>query len=371
MSEYAKAIASGDYISLPSEDDYADYYNRLNRIFLVLNRWCELLTQNGSEEGKILDWASGAFQRSVELLRQRQLFHPDHTLKLDLNASGFPHAHAIDQLGAERLGLEEELRQMPSLERLKQHALDVLMTSAENPMEELGLIARREYLEALRGSDFLGRFTFGGIASRGQTQRRKHYFAYWACYDRARNLPCVYTLLFDYTGGGNLLDVTNEERRQLIEMIGAEGGRIPPLAVLAISLDEHSDLIHPKVMKRTTLGPLLLPRFTFDNDELAVALKALGGSRDFCLHLRTETVLSSNEVVKEKGGWWRPDKIRQVFHIPATDLECAEARVTQLHNYLLLPHAVQQHILDSSPELRETLREYHLYAFDERNYVNS
>lgn len=365
MSLTKDLAESGDFVSLPREDDYLLYFEQIKRVCAALDAWCQQQAAGGSEESKVLSLFLSRFLNSVELLRERQRFRPDKNLKIDLNESGFPHLLGLQELNADLLGSLSRLQQLPSMVNLKEDALNALFKTQAEPLDELALMAERNYLEKLREADFLSPFRFAGVQARGKQGKRRHYLCAWSCYNATDNLPYVHTMLFEQDTRETALEKKGDSYEELKSIISNEGRRVPPLAVLATAIDNQLDGIHPKILKRTRVGPLALPRFTFDQGPVALMVKGLAKPTEFSVEIATETIFASNEVIKEKGGWLRPDKVRSVFAIPENDLECFSAKVSRIHKYLLLPHHLLQHMQSSDPEALELYRNHEFYAYDD------
>lgn len=366
-----KLAEKGDYVSLPGEQEYNLYFEQMRQVFTVLDSWCEQQAKGGKEESLMLKLFLERMLTTIELLRERQRFRPECNLKLDLNESGFPHQSTLAELNVDYRRANDRLSDIPSIANLKEDALDSLFKNKESPIRELSQMAERNYFEALRGADFMGPFRFGGFKLKGQQEKRREYMTAWACYNSADNLLYLHTMLFEQDTRAKPLEEKRSTYEELKEVITAEGKHVPPLGVMAIAIDSHIDSIHPKILKRTRIGPLTLPRFTFSQNNLACAVKGLGKPTDFSIQLKTETVFSKKEVIKEKGSWFRADIMRNVFAIPETDKECFEAKVSLIHNYLILPHHLMQHLRDADPETLGEYENYEMLVYENDGRVHS
>lgn len=369
MNFSKKLAESGDFVSLPKDDDYKLYFDQLKRVFKALDNWCDRQAEGGNEESRIMRIFLSRLLQSIDLLRERQRFRPDKNLKIDLNESGFPHLIGLEELSADFRNAESRLKQIPSMAVLKEEALNTIFETKAEPSHELGLMAERHYLKTLKEADFLGPFRFAGLKAQGRKGKRRHYMCAWSCYNSSDNLPYVHTMLFEQDTRETALEKKGGSYEEFKDTIATEGRRAPPLAVLAAAIDDNLETIHPKILKRTRIGPLALPRFTFDQGPIALMLKGLGRPTEFSIEITTETVFSTNEVVKEKGGWLRPDKVRDVFAIPETDLECFQAKVSRIHKYLMLPHHLMQHMQSSDPEAAALYAKHEKCVYDEQSAV--
>lgn len=371
MNQSQKLAESGDFVSLPQDDEYRLYFQQIEHVFKTLENWCAMQAEGGSEESKILQLFLTRLLVSVKLLRERQRFRPDKNLKLDLNESGFPHYIGLEELNTDLRRAPERLQALPTMLELKEWALDSLFKNKAEPLNELALMAERRYYTLLKDADFMGPFRFSGVLPQGDAGRRRNYLCAWACYSAVDNLPYIHTMLFEQDKGERALERKGDAYEAFKDVISSEGSRRPPLAVLAAAIDDRLETIHPKILKRTRIGPLNLPRFTYDQGPLSLMVKGLGRPTEFSIEIVTETVFAEREVVKEKGTWLRPDKVRSIFAIPETDLECFEAKVSRIHKYLLLPHHLMQHMRDNDAEASKHFAEYEKVVYDAQLAVYS
>ena len=113
------------------------------------------------------------------------------------------------------------------------------------------------------------------------------------------------------------------------------------MLVLASSIDDAMDDIHPKVLKRVRVGPIVSPRFSKEDGTLLVLLKQYGKEDDLAIHIQTEIIRSAKQVVKK--GFFQSGKVREIFALPDSDAECLEKGVSALARYVIIPHSIYQH----------------------------
>ena len=371
MDLITRMTASGDYVSLPHHDAYAVCFNQIARVCSIIQKWAEPRVGSKSPEAATLKLFQHRILQSFELLRLKCLNDPEHTMKLDLNRSGFPHFNELQKLVSDRERAEEMLLELPPRTMLVEQSLDELFRRQAPPEEYLSVLGRRMYLEKLLESDFLGPYRFGGlhlIETEGDFRR---YVCAWGCYAPRENLPYLHLLHFDQDKRARPLNPGAPEYEAFKEMLEREGRRVPPLAVLATAIDTAFETIHPKALRRLRIGPVLLNSFSFDEGPLADFLRFDGHPDDLIFSLESEVIVSSKQVVKEKGSLFRPDKVREIFEISDSDLECFDRKLSEIHRFLFMPHRLWQLTLDrENPPWMQGFADAYRFSFDDNNEVH-
>ncbi|MGJ8654171.1 MAG: hypothetical protein ACSHX8_12935 [Opitutaceae bacterium] len=373
MDLLAQQTASGDYVELPHKDAYATYFNLLARVFSVLETWVEGQVGKLSPELQVLQMNLHRIHQSTELLRLKYLYEPTHTLRLDLNESGFPHYNELQRMVGDYVNAEEYLRELPPAMLAIEQTLDELFDTRQRPDEGLQVLGRRHYLKALLNADFMGPFRFGGVQELKTKPGTEHrsYVASWTCYSSRDNFPYLHVLYFKQDLKGDELHSNSKLYQQFKECVEQQSGHIPSLAVLATAIDESFESIHPKVLRRVSLGPITLPIFSFDDGPLASLLKSEGKPSDFVLQIESEVIVSSRQEVREKGGLFRAQKVREIFAVDDEDFECFDRKLSEINRFLFMPHRLWQAV-EVSPELLPAkFSESHRLAFDESDSVHA
>ena len=172
----------------------------------------------------------------------------------------------------------------------------------------------------------------------------------------------------DYTHSPLIEDSENGQR--LLRVLRRQGRRVSPLVVLATEIDECHYAIHPKVLRRIRIGPVLSSRFSFDECKLAKFLRKEGHPDDVVFSLETEVIVSTRQVVKEKGFLFLPDTLREVFEIDRDDLECFDRKLSELKRYLFMPHRLWQYTFaQKNPTWMKEFTDSERVAFDEKGKV--
>ena len=165
----------------------------------------------------------------------------------------------------------------------------------------------------------------------------------WGSYDFKTNRPYIHLMTFDQDTEAEPLTNKGANHLQLLEVLQAEGSRVPDIGVLALAIDDALETIHPKIVKRICFGPLfseLLLEQEVDYDEKHLALKGLladyAKPDDFVMFITHEVVFSKRQRVTQN--IFAPNgKVREIFHLPDDDPETYARRASVVQKYALVP----------------------------------
>ena len=356
MTEQSSLIHDNPDFTLLEADDYTRYFELLRRVFDLLAQSYRVDDSENSYEAAVVGASLGRLLYTVETLRLKYTHSPAYArlLWVDLTDSGFPNAQEVSALGVDLLHREERLRDLPAESMLKSLTLDYLFKYQQEPVDFLWQLAERGYLEMLDESKLFMPFMLepDNIIKQEPTRKdMRTYLASWACYDFKTNRPYVHVMTFEQNNEADPLEHRKVNHAQLLEVIRAEGGRVPDVGILAMAIDDALEPIHPKILKRIGIGPLYTPLLleqegaVLDEGQGAILelLEAYGDEDDFVLFITDEIVFSRRQSVTNSlfapGG-----RVRELFHIPESDPESYARRASVIHRSVLLPHALAQHL---------------------------
>lgn len=362
-----------DFALLEGTDEYTRYFNLLTKSWsLLLN----LYEQRGSAdtfEARKIEQSLERLLYTVKVLRMKYSHSPAdrRLLWVDLSDSGFPNAQDIGNLSVDLIKRQERLRDLMPVSMLKQIALDHMMKEQTDPTDILWQISERSYLEMLEPEKLFLPFNMSvnDIAIRPSKSRRdpRNYSCAWSCYDFRTNRPYVHLLTFEQDNDERPLEKGGPNQLKLLEVLQSEGSRVPDVGILAMSIDNALETIHPKILKRIGFGPLytvsLLEKETsFPKDDslldppsekpkvLLELLKEHAEPDDFILCFKDEIVFSKQQRITPTS------HVREVFYLPSDDPETYARRASVIHKYVLMPHSVSQHLTTDTikqiPELQ-------------------
>ncbi len=362
-----------DFALLTGLDEYTRYFNLLMKSWSAL---LQLYEQRGSAdtyEARAIDDALERLLYTVKVLRMKYSHSPAdrRLLWVDLSDSGFPNAQDLGNLSVDLIKRQERLRDLMPVSMLKQIALDHMLKAQTDPTDVLWQISERSYLEMLDDTKLFLPFNMSGadIAIRPSKDRRspRSYSCSWSCYDFRSNRPYVHLLTFDQDKDERPLEKGGPNQLKLLEVMQAEGSRVPDVGILAMAIDNALETIHPKILKRVGFGPLytaslLEKEVAHPKDDalldppsekpkvLLELLNAHAEADDFILCFKDEIVFSKQQRITPTS------HVREVFHLPSDDPESYAKRASVIHKYVLMPHGVSQHltseIITQVPELQ-------------------
>lgn len=353
--------------TLDSDDSYAQYFNLLSNAF----SWLLACYSSGAPESYEAGIVPGFLRKllyTIEVLRVKYTYGSMHnrSLWVDLTDSGFPNSQEIMNITQDLLTRKERLRVLPVKSIRKSILLDtMLLPPHEAPRELLWQLSEREYLEMLDEEKLFLLFTPGEIVCRGEDNKCRNYIYSWACYDFHSNRPYIHLMTFDQDKYKEPLEAKGTAYYEFLQVVKGEGSRAPDVAILAIGIDEALESIHPKIVKRLSLGPLY-GKLLFDNKEVAeeeprqnamrkILTAYARGKNDFLLFSSDDIVFSKAQQVVR--GILNPrGKVREIFAITETDPECFAKHASVINHYLLLPHWILQNI--NPEEIQETVPEF-------------
>ena len=374
-SESAWASRGWDRAIFGDRQLYSEYFHQLELA-------CELLlasyrgkAEAARDEVRTVEGLLERLQATVSTLALKYAFVSEDAkpLEVDVTRSGFPNFGEVNAMAVELTLRARRMQDLAPLVFLKRKLVDHLIKQKTDSPELLAQIAERAYLESLEPDRLFLPFTEHLLEVRKQTRKVRNYVYAWGCYDFASNRPFLHLMAFDQDTKEEPLEEGGESYRRFMEVMRAEGARAPDLGIMALAIDDALETIHPKVLKRIRIGPLYAhavldhaPEDAEDARQEAVRglLEKYATSRDdLVMFFRDEVVFSVDQrtvrsLLSPVG------RIREIFHIPESDPEAYENRVSVTHRHVLMPH----HLLTSlSPAERETIPRFdttRVFAYD-------
>jgi hypothetical protein len=351
----ATAIDSDSFVRLKSKEAYGEYFSHMTHVFKCLMDWQRQI-QGGEHEKKMVSGFIERILNTILALGRKYTYHPTNSLALDLLNSGYPHLLGIMELENDVRDREEMLQGFLPEIALKDKMIDVMMTSAKDPQDLLWQMSTRQYFNSLSSLSLISSFTGGDFVLLGEAEKRRRYLYSWLCYDFESNVPHIHLMVFEQDKGVPPIHEEGIDQMEFVDVIRANGTRVPDMLVLAAGIDGSLNHIHPKILKRIKLGPILSNAYshgTKASDPLLGPLAQFGNGKDFILLVRNEILYSKKQSDKKDGflASLGATKIREVFMINTEDDECAGAKASSIDRQIILPHHVMQHIDFSDPAL--------------------
>jgi hypothetical protein len=276
-------------------------------------------------------------------------------LTFDRHESGFPVAQELMMMALDAAQVQKHLGGMASVTELKDRMVRQIVRDLEVPTQLQFALSQRLYYEALA----VAMGEAGGIfwpkndpdaQFIKEVGDRKHFLVHWAVYDTQVNLPVVYLLDVEDSGKKAL---PMDDRRWPMAQAHLMAQSLLGLKLLTIAqgFDKDFSGLHPKRLRRITLGPMYSHDFTLQSGPISQVLmdaKAPDGE-DWALVWTVEDLLSDHEE-EVKDGWFSSAE-RQVFKL---DPFAPDSGLTRIDRMVILPERPYQVLAElNQPGLRD------------------
>ena len=280
-------------------------------------------------------------------------------LTFDRHESGFPVAQELMMMALDAAQVQKHLNGMASESELKDRMVRQIVRDLTVPTQLQFALSQRLYYEAL--SVAVGEA--GGIfwpkndpdlQFIREVDGRRHFLLHWAVYDTQVNLPVVYLLDVEDSG---IKALPNDDRRWPMVQAHLMAQSVMGLKLLTIAqgFDKDFSGLHPKRLRRITLGPMYSHNFTLQSGPISQVLsdaKAADGD-DWALVWTVEDLLSEREE-EVKDGWFSSAE-RQVFKL---DPFAPDSGMTRMDRMVILPERPYQVLAELDPLGLRDLRKF-------------
>jgi hypothetical protein len=276
-------------------------------------------------------------------------------LTFDRHESGFPVAQELMMMALDAAQVQKHLGGMASVTELKDRMVRQIVRDLEVPTQLQFALSQRLYYEALAvATGEAGGIFWPKNDPDAQFIRdvgaRRHFLVHWAVYDTQVNLPVVYLLDVEDSGKKAL---PMDDRRWPMAQAHLMAQSLLGLKLLTIAqgFDKDFSGLHPKRLRRITLGPMYSHDFTLQSGPISQVLsdaKAPDGD-DWALVWTVEDLLSDHEE-EVKDGWFSSAE-RQVFKL---DPFAPDSGLTRIDRMVILPERPYQVLAElNQPGLRD------------------
>ncbi len=270
-------------------------------------------------------------------------------LTFDRHDSGFPVAQELMMMALDAAQVQKHLGGMASETELKDRMVRQIVRDLTVPIQLQFALSQRLYYEAL---------ATGGVFwprndpdcqwiedVRRDGAERKHFLLHWAVYDTQANLPVVYLMDVEDSGKKPL---PNDDRRWPMAQahLMAQSALGLKLLTIAQGFDKDFAGLHPKRLRRITLGPMHSHDFTLQSGPIAQVLADANApdGDDWALVWTVEDLISDREE-EVKDGWFSSAE-RQVFKL---DPIASDSGATRIERMVILPERPYQVLADLNP----------------------
>ena len=308
-------------------------------------------------EVEIIQKFATLFLSTLRSLGLKYLYEETDRMRIDLTDSGFPNYLEIRKMIADvELAKKGQLSGQET-ESLRRSLLDKLIAGEASPTRILKDLALNQYQAVLKKEELFGEFVPGVMKQLKMSDSARHagrYLCSWASYDSVTNRPFVYVLLFDSEPDqtGNFPKNVDKDPG-FVEMIRKATHNTAPLKVVAMDIDNAYPHVHPKVLKRIDIGPII-SEYERSEDATSQAIREQCRTGDFLMNVTTEIVFSVGQKDLSKGLFTKTE-LREIFQIDETNKDCMERMVSEVQRYMFVTHPVLQYVNDSQKDLLKKL----------------
>ena len=271
-------------------------------------------------------------------------------LTFDRHDSGFPVTQELMTMALDAAQVAKHLAGMASEAELKDRMVRQIVSDLTVPTALQFALSQRLYYEALAAGGLFWARNDPQAQFIAEVGPRRHFLLHWAVWDTQTNLPVVY--LFDLQDSGRTPLPTDDRRWPLVQqglMAQSLGGL--KLLTMAQGFDKDFEAIHPKRLRRITLGPMHSHDFTLQSGPISDVLKAAQApdGLDWALVWTVEDLVSDREE-EVKDGWFSTAN-RQIWKLDP--LHGIDTGTSATERMVILPEQVFQALVEvSAPGLR-------------------
>ncbi|MDN5786661.1 hypothetical protein [Pseudorhodobacter sp.] len=270
-------------------------------------------------------------------------------LTFDRHESGFPIAQELLVMANDAQQAERHLGQLPSETEIKDAMIRQIVGELVIPTRLQFTMSQRLYYESLRGGGQFWARNDADVQWLGETLNRKSWLVHWAVYDTQTNLPVIYLMDLEDSGGTAL---PRDDRRwpQVQAHLMAQSLDGLKLVTIAKGFDTDFDDLHPKRLRRIHLGPMYSNSFTLQSGPISAVLADVKSEpgQDWALVWTVED-LRAERVETVKTGWFSSAE-RQIFaSSPFGDNALADIGATSMERMIVLPERPYQALAEVQP----------------------
>lgn len=276
-------------------------------------------------------------------------------LTIDRHESGFPVAQELLMMAVDAQQVDKHLAGMASEAELKDRMIRTIVGDLKIPAGLQFALSQRLYYEALKAGGLFWARNDPDLQWLGQEGDRRRYLVHWAVWDSQVNLPVVYLMDLEDSGRKPLPNDDYRWPQAQAKLLAQSVGGLK-LLTIATGFDADSEALHPKRLRRITLGPMYSAGFTLQSGPISKVLedaKAPDG-QDWALVWTMEDLISDREE-EIKDGWFS-SREKQVYKLDP--LTGADTGATTLERMIILPERPYQVLVEQNPAGLRGIRKF-------------
>ncbi|WP_430465069.1 hypothetical protein [Tabrizicola sp.] len=356
MANLKEALVS-DHAQLYDPAILRRYFAKFDRITRHLGRVAGEVEAEGRltrSEARVLGTYLTALSTTFNALGHKYLMTGQSDtaprLTFDRHESGFPVAQELMTMALDAAQVDKHLAGMASEAELKDRMLRQIVGDLTVPTALQFALSQRLYYEALAAGGLFWARNDPQAQFIADIGPRRHFLIHWAVWDSQSNLPVVY--LFDVQDSGRK-PLPNDDRRWPLVQQGLMAQSVGGLKLLTMAqgFDKDFEAIHPKRLRRLTLGPMHSHDFTLQSGPISDVLKAAQApdGLDWALVWTVEDLISDREE-EVKDGWFATAN-RQIWKLDP--VHGIDSGTTLTERMVILSEQVFQALVEvNAPGLR-------------------
>lgn len=276
-------------------------------------------------------------------------------LTIDRHESGFPVAQELMMMAVDAQQADKHLAGMASEAELKDRMIRTIVGELKLPVGLQFALSQRLYYEALKAGGLFWLRNDADAQWLGQEGERRKYLVHWAVWDTGANLPVVYLMDVEDSGKKPL---PNDDYRwpQLQQKVLAQSVGGLKLLTIATGFDQDFEALHPKRLRRITLGPMYSAGFTLQSGPISKVLEDARApeGQDWALVWTVEDLVADREEVVKDG--WFSSRARQIYRLDP--LTGADTGATVQERMIILPERPYQVLVEQDPAGLRGIRKF-------------
>lgn len=366
------------FVQLKNNMESKQYFNTLSDAISSLIKICEsqLTIGNQAIDDIIVLKYLKKLKHSVECMRMKYWYNEcdfsnqKSILLVGVDNSGFPTKKEFYELNIDLERADEALALLSNENDLKSKQLEYILSHKKiNREMQLDLHSRHYYSMLSEAEFFLPENNPVIIPVNDSDNGNKRFVIHWASFDAQRNLPVVYIMLIEYSGKKPFLE--DDVSEEFIEAVKSFNSSQYKLVTICHELDKKFPNIHPKKLKRLSIGPLYINGLTRHNKNVSNALDyvEMHQPEDNWLVGYTVEVLVSKNITKAEYGLFKNEPQKEIYFIDSNNHEQGEAGVTDIERSLVIPYGAYQQLADQTDNPLNDIQKYVIRDLNEVIYL--
>jgi len=279
-------------------------------------------------------------------------------LTIDVHESGLPVWQEIAQTAADAAQAGAELARTPTAAAIRDDMIRQIVGDRTMPTRLQYAMSQRLYYEALAaGGLFWPQMHPEALGLADAQGGRRRWLIHWGVYDSQLNVPVLYLMDCDDSGRRPLPDDPKRWPEVRAHLLAQSVGALQ-LLTIAQGFDKDFSSLHPRRLRRVTLGPVYSRAFTVQEGPISKVLADANApaGEDWAMALTVEDLRAESAVLESAGLFSVVE--RQVFTLDPLNQSGAGQGASGAARVLVLPARPYQALAELDPAGFRQLRKY-------------